>query len=388
MRAKESVFRRNARTQIPAHYFTCKEVFQAEQERLFAKTWQLFCLQTDLQSTNDFVSGEVAGQPVVVQRTGEKVSAFHNICSHRYSPVQTEPCGNRPLRCPYHGWQYDGSGYPAAIPHNLEFYPISVEEKRCLGLPRHELESCGRLQFVRVGGGEQSLHDYLGEWATTFEQISNSFDDIYFQTRFDARCNWKFLVHNLFDDIHAEFVHPSSSLDTSSYLGTSWKFHPFDPAVEDIAMDCSRRHAVFNVEITPEAIRSSEQLWQRWFPQRGWRPKGYFHSFIYPNVMLTSFLGFWFNIVHYRPISPDRTEITMWLVPTRQTEGAERIEPNMLHSLALSSLRIFNEDVQAVETSQAGMRASRASGILGQREDKILAFETAYMSLMKGVLPP
>ncbi len=380
--------RKNPRAPIPAHCFTDAAVFAAEQERLFAKTWQLFCLQSDLQEPNDFVAGTVADRPVVVQHTGKQVAAFHNICSHRYSPIQTEPCGNRPLRCPYHGWQYDASGYPAAIPHNLEFYPISPEEKRCLALPRHETESCGRMQFVRTGGGTQSLRDYLGEWAETFEQLSNSFDDIYFQTRITARCNWKFLVHNLFDDIHAEFVHPSSSLDTSSYLGTRWKFHPFDPSIESVPADCSRRHAEFNVDITPEAIAAGEAQWQRWFPQRGWKPAGYFHAFIFPNVMITSYLGFWFNLVHYRPIGPGETEITMWLVPTRQTADAERIEPNMLHSLALSSLRIFNEDIHAVETSQASMHASRAPGILGQREDKILAFESAYMSAMEGAAHP
>ena len=376
--------RKNPRTLIPARNFTDADVFAAEQERIFARTWQLFCLATDLQQPNDFVAGEVAGQPVVVQRAGENIGAFHNICSHRYSPIQTEARGNRPLRCPYHGWQYDSTGYPAAIPHNLEFYPISAEEKRCLSLHRHEVERCGGLYFVRTGGGLQNLRAYLGEWAGTFEQISASFDDIYFHTRITARCNWKFLVHNLFDDIHAEFVHPSSSLDTSSYLGTSWKFHPFDPTLESVPDDCSRRHAEFNVRITPEAIRSTEDLWQRWFPDRGWKPAGYFHAFIFPNVIVTSYLGFWFNIVHYRPVSPNETEVSMWLVPTRQTEGAERIEPNMLHSLALSSLRIFNEDIHAVETSQAGMRASRAPGILGQREDKLLAFESAYMAIMKG----
>lgn len=333
---------------------------------------------------NDFVADEIAGQPVVVQRVGEKIGAFHNICSHRYSPIQTEPCGNRPLRCPYHGWQYDATGYPAAIPHNLDFYPISPEEKRCLSLHRHEVDRCGRLVFVRTGGGgTQSLRDYLGAWAPTFEQISNSFDDVYFHTRISARCNWKFLIHNLFDDIHAEFVHPSSSLDTSSYVSAKWKFHPFDHAQEDLPTDCSRRHAEFNVGLTAEATERDEKLWSRWFPQRGWKPLGYYHAFLFPNVMLTSYLGYWFNIVQYRPVSPDETDIRMWLVPTRQTEGAERIEPNMLHALALSSLRIFNEDIHAVETSQTGMRANRAPGILGQREDKILAFETAYMSIME-----
>src|SRR4029079_14172647 len=122
-----------------------------------------------------------------------------------------------------------------------------------LGLRPYETAAFGGLRFVRVEGGGQSLADSLGESAAVYEPIAAAFDDVYFHTRITARCNWKFLIHNLFDDIHAEFVHPSSSLDTSSYVSAQWKFHPFDHAREDLPTDSSRRHAEFNVGLTAEA---------------------------------------------------------------------------------------------------------------------------------------
>ena len=56
------------------------------------------------------------------------------------------------MRRPYRGWEYDAAGYPAAIPHDLEFYPISVVEKRSLSLPGPELERCAcRLLALQRG---------------------------------------------------------------------------------------------------------------------------------------------------------------------------------------------------------------------------------------------
>jgi phenylpropionate dioxygenase-like ring-hydroxylating dioxygenase large terminal subunit len=378
---------RNRRTLVPPSHYTDPGIFAVEQALIFRKTWQFFCLGADLQQPNDFVSGQVADEPVVVQHVGGEPCAFHNVCSHRFAPIQTCPSGNRPLRCPYHGWQYDGSGYPISIPHNLEFYPISKEEKKCLSLHRFDTEACGKLRFVRADAGGQSLASYLGERQPFYEEISNSFGDIYFHTSIKAQCNWKFLIHNLFDDIHAEFVHPTTTLDTSSYIGSSWKFHPFDPALENLPADCSRRHAEFNVQTTVESTRMNEATWSPWWPSRRWKTDGYFHGFIFPNLLITSFMGYWYNIVRYRPVSPSETDITVWLVPARQPEGAKRLNPNMLHSLALGSLRIFNEDVRAVETSQASMRSSTQPGILGQRENKIAEFEAAYMHLMQQHAP-
>lgn len=372
----------NRRTAVPPDHYTSPEIFAAEQQLLFRNTWQFFCFEADLQKKDDFVARQVADETVVVQHIGGRPRAFHNVCSHRFSPIQTEACGNRPLRCPYHGWQYDQTGYPIAIPHNLEFYPISKEEKKCLSLHTFETDALGRFRFVRLNKGGQSLREYFGEWAPLYEDIGNSFEDFYFKTTIHAECNWKFLIHNLFDDIHAEFVHPSSSLDTSYYTSSAWKFHQFDPLIEDLPADFSRRHAEFNVQTTPEYTQLNEKMWAPWWPKRHWQSDGYFHGYIFPNTQVTSLMGYWFNVVHFRPISPTRTDIDVLLIPTRQVEGAERLNPNMLHSLALSSLRIFNEDVHAVETSQEPIHTSKQPGILGQRENKIAEWEAAYMHLL------
>ena len=64
---------RNRRTLVPSDHYTDPNIFAAEQALLFRNTWQFFCFGTDVREPNDFVSGPVADEPVVVRvgRGGE-----------------------------------------------------------------------------------------------------------------------------------------------------------------------------------------------------------------------------------------------------------------------------------------------------------------------------
>lgn len=373
---------RNKRTIIPASYFHDEEVFAKEQRLLMQNTWQFVCLTTDLKDDNDFVTRSIGGIPVVVQNFKGKLAAFQNICSHRYSPIQTACSGNRQFVCPYHGWKFSEAGLPIGIPHNLEFYPIAREDKPQFALQRFPVETCGNLVFVSVAG-QRSLREQLGEFYDLVERIGTALDDIYFTTKIPSDCNWKFVVHNAFDDIHAEFVHPSSSLDTSVYTGAKWKFHAFDPSLEKPGFDYSKRHAQLNVGMNAETVQRNEKLWRSSFPDRAFQFDDYLHLFLFPNLIITSVQGFWYNIIRYEPISASESMMTNWLVPARSTSGTSKVTPELLYRLALGSLRIFSEDVQAVEVSQSVIHSSRRPGVLGRREDKIVAFEEAYMNVMR-----
>jgi phenylpropionate dioxygenase-like ring-hydroxylating dioxygenase large terminal subunit len=377
---------KNTRTQIPAHFFTDPRIFEKEQEVIFRATWQFFCLTTDLKGDQDFVTGDVGGIPVVVQNFKGKLRAFQNVCSHRYSPIQTACSGNRPLVCPYHGWKYAETGVPLGIPHNLEFYPITSEEKCQLALRSFKVETCGNFVFVSIAC-ERSLREQLGEWHELLGRIGQGVDDVYFTTQLESDCNWKFVVENAFDDIHAEFVHPTASLDTSVYTGSRWEFHPYSSQTEDLPRDYSKRHAQLTVSMSDATVERNEQLWSEHFPDRAHRFPDYLHLFVYPNLILTSVQGFWYNLVHYKPISAERSQMTHWLIPARPASGPSRVTPELLYRLALGSLRVFEEDVRAVEVTQPVIRSVRQPGILGQRENKIASFESAYMDLMAAVTP-
>ena len=367
---------------IPPQYFFDEAVFEREQKAIFGNTWQFFCLRSELQNDNDFVAESVGGVPVVVQNIKGRLRAFHNVCSHRHSPIQTARSGNRALYCPYHGWVYADNGEPAGIPHNQEFYPIQPAEKPQLALRSFQVDTCGKLVFVSLGS-ELGLAEQLGEWYPIVLGIGEAIDDIHFRTVLPSESNWKFAVNNAFDDIHAQFVHPSSSLDTSVYTHSRWKAFQHVTGTEDIARDYSRRHAQLNVGMSPETVARNESLWNPFVPDRAFRFDDYMHLYLYPNLIITSVQGYWYNIVRYKPLSAVRSEMDHWLVPGRNAGGQSGITPDFLYSVAIASLRIFDEDVRAVEVTQRGISSVRGPGVLGQRENKIASFESAYMDVMR-----
>ncbi len=368
-------------TKIPPRHFFDESVFAMEQKAIFGSTWQFFCLKSELQNDNDFVAESVGGVPVVVQNMKGTLRAFHNVCTHRNSPLQIGLSGNRALFCPYHGWVFGQNGELAGIPHNHEFYPIEDAARPKFALKSFRVETCGQLVFVSLADGA-GLAAQLGQWHPLVSAIGEAMDDIHFRTTLPSESNWKFVVNNAFDDTHAQFVHPSSSLDRTTFTGGEWIFHPHQPGAEDLARDYSRRHAQLNAYMTPTAIARNETLWQDIVPERAYRFDHYLHLFLYPNMIITSVQGYWYNIIRYKPLSAGRSEMDHWLVPGRAL-GESVVMPDFLYSAALSSLRIFEEDVRAVETTQGVIRSVRTPGVLGRREDKIAHFESAYMDVMQ-----
>lgn len=56
------------------------------------------------------------GQPWVLFRTTDGVSAFADRCPHRRAPLSLGSCEGDTLRCAYHGWRFDASGRCVEIP--------------------------------------------------------------------------------------------------------------------------------------------------------------------------------------------------------------------------------------------------------------------------------
>src|SRR5262245_63008928 len=82
-----------------------------EVDALFAPGWHCVATLEALRRPGDFVTLELAGEPVLVRNCGGELRAFQNVCAHRHSLIRGEPQGSAPrIRCRYHGWEYDDDG--------------------------------------------------------------------------------------------------------------------------------------------------------------------------------------------------------------------------------------------------------------------------------------
>src|SRR6516225_3898081 len=104
--------------QLPeTHYlenriFTDREIFQEEQEKIFAKVWQFVCHESEVEKPGDFRRVGVAGKSILIVRGDDgRVRGFHNVCRHRSAEVVREVSGNaHSFTCFYHHWTYGLSG--------------------------------------------------------------------------------------------------------------------------------------------------------------------------------------------------------------------------------------------------------------------------------------
>ena len=96
---------------LPSALYTDAAVYEAERERMFARTWQLAGRHEQAAKPGDYFTTEIAGEPLLICRDGEdKLRAFYNVCRHRAGPP-AEGCGSRKVfRCAYHGWTYGLDG--------------------------------------------------------------------------------------------------------------------------------------------------------------------------------------------------------------------------------------------------------------------------------------
>ena len=102
-----------------------------------------------LRRPGQFVTAEIAGEPLVVVRGGDnQLRAFYNVCRHHAAAVVTEEQGTATiLRCPYHGWSY---GLDGSLKGTPEFEGVCGFDRAQNGLVPVRVETWEQFVFVNL----------------------------------------------------------------------------------------------------------------------------------------------------------------------------------------------------------------------------------------------
>ncbi|KAF4444173.1 cytochrome P450 oxidoreductase [Fusarium austroafricanum] len=124
---------------LPASWYRNDELYQLERRAVFSKRWILVTHKLRFTKPGDFFRFTQAGYTFVLcmDKDGETINGFHNICRHRAFPVVTEDSGNAKIfSCKYHGWSYGINGKLAKAPRfdtvptfkkeNNNLFPVHV----------------------------------------------------------------------------------------------------------------------------------------------------------------------------------------------------------------------------------------------------------------------
>lgn len=190
---------------MPTEVYTSDDFVQEELTHIFRKDWYCVGRADALANPGDYVSCELAGQPIVVLRdkSGD-LRALSNVCLHRMSTLLHGRGNVKTIVCPYHAWTYslDGSlrGAPA-MTQNEGFC------KDAYSLPAIRCEEWLGWVFVCLDPDAPAVAEQLGEVAEMIDgyDMSNYTEAFYEEHVWDT--NWKVLAENFMESYHLPVCH-------------------------------------------------------------------------------------------------------------------------------------------------------------------------------------
>jgi choline monooxygenase len=329
---------------IPASWYVNKELYELELKTVFSNTWQLAARREQVEQPGQYVTTDVAGEPIVVVRGNDGVlRGFFNVCRHHAARVMTQPQGNAAqLRCPYHGWTYSLEGELKGTP---DFSGVCDFDRAGNGLVSVQLAEWENWVFINLNPRSLSLNDFLTTDLTNEIAPLGLRDLHWFERRhYDFDCNWKVFVDNYLDGgYHVPYLHKGldSVLDYGKYMIENGTRHclQWSPMVSDGA------------EAQTGAVRQGDRALYYW---------------IYPNFMINWYDGVLdTNLVIPRGV--DQTEVIFdFYFPDVTSDEARQRN----HASVEVGQRIQDEDVDICKSVQRGLnsRAYNAGRLSVRRE--------------------
>src|SRR3984957_8910108 len=147
---------------IPSPWYFDAGLAELENSSVFGKSWQAVGRADQVQNPGQFLTADIAGDPIVVVRGEDsQLRAFYNVCRHHAAAVVTEAQGcAKQFRCPYHGWTYGNDG---ALKGMVEFEGVCDFDRAKNGLVRVAVDTWEHLVFVNLDGAAGSLQNFLAK---------------------------------------------------------------------------------------------------------------------------------------------------------------------------------------------------------------------------------
>ncbi len=367
------------RDRVHGSIYTSAEIFEAEMERIFHRTWLCLGHASEIPANGDFRIAKIGRQSVIVVR-GEDgvVRVLMNRCRHRGVTMTTDESGNQKhFVCPYHGWAYENTGKLFDVPE-ADAYGDDMK-KEAFGLtPAARVGFYRGFIFASLSPVGPSLDEHLG--------LSKRYIDLFLDAsplgEIDVQAgvirtvyqgNWKFVG---MDGYHPSFVH-------KSFFDMKRRFKPagagspsktggsFNDDSGMLTRDLGNGHVMLDVSRVraatyKEYLRSMEGSpgWAEYYAalvksygqERAdtiivW--DGDPHMGLFPNMQL---LGTQIRII--RPLRVDCTEVLMFPTTLRGVPDAINQKRLRYHETAYGpASHVSPDDTNIFERNQIGLAA-------------------------------
>ncbi|MQS38863.1 benzoate 1,2-dioxygenase large subunit [Streptomyces katsurahamanus] len=322
--------------------FTDAELFELEMKHIFEGNWVYLAHESQIPEAGDYFTTWIGRQPIVVSRDKQgELHALINACSHRGAMLCRRKTDNRTtFTCPFHGWTFNNTGKL-----------LKVKDPRNAGYPEqfntdgsHDLTKVARFESYRgflfgsLNADVLPLREHLGDAATVIDMIVDQSPEglevLRGSSTYIYDGNWKLQTENGADGYHVSATH-------WNYAATQARRTAGESANETRTMDAGgwskQRGGFYSFD------HGHLLLWTKWLDpanrplaarrdelvagfgevKADWMIGVSRNLCLYPNVYLMD--QFSSQIRHFRPVSVDRTEVTIYCIAPRG-ESAEARE--------------------------------------------------------------
>jgi choline monooxygenase len=328
---------------IPSPWYFDEGIAHLENAAVFGKTWQAVGRADQVRSAGQFLTADIAGEPIVVVRGDDlQLRAFYNVCRHHAAAVVTEPQGcAKQFRCPYHGWTY---GIDGALKGMVEFDGVCDFDRAANGLVPARVDIWENFVFVNLDLNACSLVDFLGSIPPIVAPLELAKKLHFFDRRiYTLQCNWKVYVDNYLDGgYHVPHAHKglSSVIEYTKYT------------IENFERACLQSSPLSSDSKSEAGVASTRQ-------------GRAFYLWLYPNFMLNAYEGVMdTNLVV--PLGVDKCAV---IFDYYFSDISAAAEPRNRESIAVSE-KVQDEDMGICDAVQRGLgsRAYLAGRLSVRRE--------------------
>jgi choline monooxygenase len=328
---------------IPSPWYFDEGIAELENSAVFRKSWQAVGRAGQVQNAGQFLTADIAGDPIVVVRGEDsQLRAFYNVCRHHAAAVVTEAQGcAKQFRCPYHGWTY---GIDGALKGMVEFDGVCDFERSANGLVPIRVDAWENFVFVNLDPDAGSLRDFLGSIPPIVAPLQLTTKLRYFDRRiYTLQCNWKVYVDNYLDGgYHVPHAHKglSSVIEYTKYT------------IENFERACLQSSPLSSDASSEAGVASTRQ-------------GRAFYLWIYPNFMLNAYEGVMdTNVVV--PLGVDKCAV---IFDYYFSDISAAAETRNRESIAVSE-KVQDEDMGICDAVQRGLgsRAYLAGRLSVRRE--------------------
>ncbi|MFF8609513.1 benzoate 1,2-dioxygenase large subunit [Streptomyces sp. NPDC015346] len=323
--------------------FTDEELFELEMKYIFEGNWVYLAHESQIPDVGDYFTTHIGRQPVVISRDKQgELHALINACSHRGAMLCRRKTDNRTtFTCPFHGWTFSNAGKL-----------LKVKDPRGAGYPEqfntngsHDLTRVARFESYRgflfgsLNPDVPPLTEHLGDAAKVIDMIvDQSPEGLEVLRGFSTYTydgNWKLQAENGADGYHVSATHwnyaatqarrtaGESANDTKTMDAGGWAkqrggFYSFDHGhllLWTKWLDPTNR---------PLHERRDELVAEYGEDKADWMIGVSRNLCLYPNVYLMDQFGS--QIRHFRPVSVDKTEVTIYCIAPKGESAAARAQ--------------------------------------------------------------